>query len=509
MSYQFIRAFVLFAATVFSTTSLDAQYGNLTKRIPDNANTILLLDVASVQRSPIAVKQRWRDDHESQFSAGLILVPPTATKFVMASELDFDALQPICTVALMDLNYEPSVPKVAARLNGTTDNINGLEIAVLPGDFYAVKFGPRLVGIGAPANRQDVGRWINQIHSNSLRGPSEYLAEAQEFAESGAPIMMAMDLEHVVSASHVRAHLEEMDVLKDSDIDPDKLSEVIASIRGVSLGITLGEQRYGKIKIDFKEQVPLTPEQAKAILLEVLAHRGAMIDEFEMWTPQVNGKQVSIEGNLYASGMRRILSILDTPPSLQPHQAPGEEGDSEEKLMALASQQYFKSVTSLLDDLRGKRQSSNFTTWGQIGMWFQKYSAKIDQLPMLNVDPELLDWGSWISSQLRDSERAMKGIGARSRVAEQQVQPQYTTRTYSTPIGVTSNRWGGSRAYGWHGWTSQYDAQRTQQLKSQARTQEKIRGNAQANMSMQGVEQATGDMRRYLTQKYQEFQLEF
>ncbi len=82
--------------------------------------------------------------------------------------------------------------------------------------------------------------------------------------------------------------------------------------------------------------------------------------------------------------------------------------------MAMASQEYFKTITTMLDDLGGKRKTTEFVTWGQVGLWFERYARKIDNLPILNVDNELLDYGVFVADSLRQSETAMKGIGAKS-----------------------------------------------------------------------------------------------
>jgi hypothetical protein len=81
---------------------------------------------------------------------------------------------------------------------------------------------------------------------------------------------------------------------------------------------------------------------------------------------------------------------------------------------------------------------------------------------------------------------------------QQELPDLYNVQTYSVPIGVT---WNGS--YGWGGWTAQRDLRAEGREQAKVRTQEKIRGNMSANTTAQGIEQATADMRRYMTQKYQ------
>lgn len=210
------------------------------------------------------------------------------------------------------------------------------------------------------------------------------------------------------------------------------------------------------------------------------------------------------------SGRQRIFSLLDAPPELHSAAAatPSQAQDIDKQYAALASQQYFKSVTSLLNDLTGKRKSDEFVTWGQVGLWFEKYAGKIDQLPILHVDPELVDWGANVSAQLRQAETAMKGIGAKTgyRLATTPDVQAYSVRT-ATAYGAGVGPYGGYRAGGAYAYQYAYNPKLslalTGQQDAQIRTEERIRGNTSANLIMQGLQAETGEIRRKMTEKYQ------
>ena len=132
-------------------------------------------------------------------------------------------------------------------------------------------------------------------------------------------------------------------------------------------------------------------------------------------------------------------------------------------------------------------------------MWFKRYAKKIDNLPILNVDNQLLDYGVFVSDSLRQSETAMKGIGAKSGMASR----SWGTTTAHESYGVAGGRtadWG--NAYGAYRWSTQEDLAAKGQAEAQVRTQERISGNANAHFIMQGIDQATSAIRRTMTQKY-------
>ena len=61
------------------------------------------------------------------------------------------------------------------------------------------------------------------------------------------------------------------------------------------------------------------------------------------------------------------------------------------------SHRYCKSVQTLLHDLRLELKSVN----NNYTIYYEQYARKIDELPTLNVDPELLDFAGKVSSSLR------------------------------------------------------------------------------------------------------------
>ncbi|MEM8678442.1 MAG: hypothetical protein AAGF97_03705, partial [Planctomycetota bacterium] len=390
------------------------------------------------------------------------------------------------------------------------DNIEGREVAELPDDTFVVKLGPKMVASLSPANRQSATRWLRYIKALAERKQTEYLTEALHFADDvGTPVIMAIDFDGLISAKDARERLEQLDALKDANVDLDTLSEVLGGLRGVTLGITIKERAYGKLKVDFKEDVPLAPEDAKRLILEILQRRGAMIDEFHDWRAEVNGKQMSIEGPLFASGMQRIFSVFDTPAALQEArsvQSAQTTEDNQEALAVAASQQYFKNTQQLLDDLRDKK---GFKTAGQIGTWYGKYADRIDRLPMANVDPELTSYGGYVSQSLRQAQASMRSISQRKRVRQAEASNEVPT-AYLTNSWAGGSRWGRYGRYGggWGtGWSGEYytaSEKRAiqQRMDTTIAVEERMRGYTEATDIMQQVSDATGDVRRRMTEKY-------
>ncbi len=471
-----------------------AQFNDLLTRVPSHANALIVLNVEKIHATPLAQQENWREQQEKAFEGGLTIVPPHSDYFLMAGQMDFEFMQSSWEVALTRVSDEPSLPKIAAKWNGSIDRIERRGTVRLPNDAYLVKFGKEIVGVMRPANRQSVARWLKQVDSNGGQHRlSPYLKEAVGFAQNqGTPIIMALDLQNAVSAEFLRRRFAEDDKLKATDIDVDQLVDVLSSIRGVTLGITIRNELYGAIKVDFEKDVTVLGDLAKPMLLEALARHSAMIDEFEDWKTTVQGTQIRIGGKLYPSGLRRILSLLDAPASLQQMETASDPQQSEQDQKRLASQQYFQTVTQQVADLRGR----DGQTMGQVGIWCGRAARKIDQLPLLNVDEELLEYGAFVSEGLRQAESVLRSVGGRTRVRQTSQTGGSSSYDYGYSYGY--GRWG---AYGRYGVRD--DARAEQQQRTAIATQERFAGATSTRQIMQQIDTATAEVRRKMVAKYQ------
>lgn len=496
---------LLVAILLSSATSVQAQFHHLVLHLPDGANTLVLFNVEKLKASPLGSKEGWQENHDKLFSAGFLMVPPQATRFVMAAQVDFETNRVSWDTAVADLEYEPNMVKVAEDHGGSVDQIGDNDAAVLPSDTYVVKFGKNMAGMMSPGNRQSVGRWVQSVYSSSNRQPlTSYLQEAEKYADHGTPIIMAMDLQHLLSPRQIRARLATFQSLKGHDVDLDQLSKVLSSVRGMTLGITVGQSVFGKLKIDFGEDVSMTKAYAKPLLLEALANHGAMINEFNEWKAEVAGTEISIEGYLQQSGRQRILSMLDAPPALHAPvaQAANDSKESQQQLAVLSSQHYFKSIEQLVNDLSEHRKSGK--TSGQVALWFGKYARRVDGLPILHVDPKLVQFGAYVANQLRQAQSAMQGIGENQAV-ELANQPDAVVDDTSFRSGAAVGRFGGFGA----GYSYRYredpraSARLGFQQSAQIRTQQRVQGNVDANQIMEGIESNMAQVRDEMTEKYQ------
>ena len=72
--------------------------------------------------------------------------------------------------------------------------------------------------------------------------------------------------------------------------------------------------------------------------------------------------------------------------------------------------EYFQTIEQQLDSLRLQKKDAK--TLGQMAMWIDNMARGIDRMSTLNVDTELVDYGTNIATELRRcSRRSLQGVG--------------------------------------------------------------------------------------------------
>ncbi|QDS86532.1 hypothetical protein EC9_06960 [Rosistilla ulvae] len=495
--------------SLLAVSKSDAQFEGMKYRIPADANTLILINAEKAFGSPVSDRERWAARRKAAYDAGVSALPSDATEVILAGRSDLEFGKSVWELALMKLSGERNVATVATRFGGSIDNIAGRSAARLPDDHYVVQLQSNLLGAYMPANRQDVNRWLKSTDLNAGETMTPYLKQAFAYAAKvGTPIVMAMDLSGLVSEATVARTLPTLKSFEDSGLSVGAVAKLISGVQGITLGITLEDQTIGAIRVDFEASPEILAKVGKPLMIEIFSSQGAMLDDVRDWTPSVSGNTFFLRGKLSAIGTRRVMSVLELPRTLGDavNDAAASGSDSEESAARIASQQYFKSVSMLLDDLRDKPKTDHVKTFGQAAIWYDKYARKIDGLPLLNVDPALLKYGRDISGMLRSAEMSMKGVGMRSSVRTGMNDP--------TSYGYTSG-WGGYRAgmgydgygYGTQGYSvSVGGAQAAVREKGRTdaviRGQERTRGAGSVQQIWQDIDGATAEIRQVMTSKY-------
>jgi hypothetical protein len=510
-----------------------SQFDEMARHVPGRANSLCLINAERLFASAIAKDGDWQQQRGKRFESGLTSVPPNATHVVIASQLDLEVMHTMWDVAIIKSLQAPTLAEVAKFFGGIDDTIGGTPALRVADDSYVVRLSDTMLGAFGPANRQLVASWLRQSEDEL----SPYLQQALGYGQASADVILAIDVTHVLSTAVVQEGLESTDnrIIKNAELGVEEMAKILSSLRGIMLGITFGKTAYGRLRVDFEEDATPLANIAKPLLLEALGNHGAMIDEFEQWQAETKGKTIYLSGTLDESGLTRVATLINLPThALQSPVAGSPSADTAEQAATVTSasdptqlvlettQQYYRSINHLITDLKGRQGDAR--TFGQIGTWLQNYANKIDRLPILNVDEEMLQFGMYVSQQLRNASSVIKGSNINKHVAQVSADmsaapaggrlDQYAGNYYAA--GASSGYYG--RPLGWgaaYGWARNQGPTGTAYWARQSEMRQAFANRAAVNAqfdasmatSVQGIlaqlREANQEIRVTMSKKYQ------
>ncbi|HUY91839.1 MAG TPA: hypothetical protein VMV10_24070 [Pirellulales bacterium] len=479
----------LLAIPILLSVQARGQFPELAARVPETANALALFNVAQVGERNQALRANWRSEYEKSFRAGRVFLPPGASRCVASAQLDIGSLQPLWEITLVDYEQEPDLAQIAAQHHSQIESVAGAPIVSLRDDLSLVQLGANRLAALSPGRRQEASRWIKRTANKKNVTLSPYLQSALHYEEQGSDIILAIDLEDAVDTEQIRQGLVDSPTIKEHRLDVKQVVELLKGVRGLMLGVRMGDETHGKLRIDFRGDPTFLGDAAKPLLLELLSKTGAKVADLGNWTAVVEKQRVSLKGTLSPNGLRRITSLVE-PRSMAMNAAGPPAADtaansakpsSETKLdkpvssseTVQSSKQYFRSIQTLLDDLNADVKSS--VTIGQAGVWLQKYAKRIDCLPSLNVDPDALNYGAYVSQELREASAAVKGVGI-------------TSGARRSAIYDSGNRY--------------FDRYNSDAVRRQVNAEARAAGATSAVDIMNEIYKASGDVRRTMSERY-------
>ena len=486
------------AALMLSTQIKAQQLDSLLKKVPRDANVIVLMDTEAMLKTPLAAKEGWAAKFESSYVDRALFVPPEASKLVIAGVVDINQdFERESALALMALSEPMGMRAIARAEGGYADTINGVSTAWVPSDAYFMEAGQNELAVISPADRQAAARWIDYMQGSATVQMPAYLRQIASHLSPDTQIVLGMDLNNSVQPHKIHQNIQESGK-EFPGVNVDELIQLIVGIKGVTLAVSISDSAQGSLTIDFAGPVMLKPAKAKEIVLDALTELGAELPALADWSCDVTSTTIHLHGPMDKSSLRRIASLMELPTTKFSSLSDTDVADDSMEEMKQKSLAYFNTITSLLKDLRPKTIGNS--GGGGDGVWMDRYARKIDSLPILHVDPELLDYGTKLSQTLRIMSGARKrsgvagGVAAANTAASGPNYGAYDNYGYNYN-GAGYGRWGGVGPK--TALAGQNNAITAQKRSLQA---------GATNVRIQGwelIDNATSDIRRTMTERYQ------
>jgi hypothetical protein len=466
-----------------------AQFNADSKWIPGQANSLVLINATRIFASPLATKENWAAQRLGAFERGLSLVPFDKGRVMLASQIDYEHMEPIWTAGVFfDEESAIDLTAVAQRHGQQAEELAGHQAVLLPGDHYLIELEPKLFGIKAPANRQATSRWVAESEASAPR-LSPYLSNAIAFADRNAHVIIAFDLSDAISQADARSRLLQVEGLRASNIE--SLATAASRMSGVTLGVNIGEAINGSLRIDFKPGTEGIDRISKDLILGILSDRGLMIDDLLDWELASEASRLVLKGPMSNTGLRQISLLVNQPVRVQlTNVSPGEGSGQKEISVGKATRQFIDTINLYFAELDEFVQNPRAKHAKVYARWFDKYANKIDSLSLAGVDPEIVPVASDVSAGLREVSRVLT-------YAELS-----TLNRQTTERGGVYGDYGG---YGYYGYGYGYGYRRSNAAVREAvRTQETTKVAATAKETMEKLRGEVGDARRQMSIKYPE-----
>lgn len=482
-----LRVSLVALLLVSSTASPGAEFDALLAKVPNTANVLMMIDVQNTLEAPIAKEKGWSKKLELAYVNRPVFLPPEANKMVMAANLDAsNDFRRNYEMAVMEMSESMPMRMIARSEGGYVEEMGGTEVAWTPSDVYFVSLADKQLGVVYPANRQYVSRWIDAAKTKSSVTLSGYLSKAAAMTNDRIQVLLAMDLSNLLEPHEVTDHVDQSALFKQAKVATEEATEILTSLQGAMLRLAIGEEVLAELRIDFGKDVTPLSSIAKQVVVNVVGELGIDIAEMSDWKETVEGSTIKLSGKLSEDGQRRVFSVVELPSakfSLLKDEAEADTTTNESKIRE-SSLVYFRSINTLFRDLKRDLQGNKASA-----AVMERYARKIDRMPILNVDPALLDYGSDVAETLRMVALSKRQGGIQSGVATAGMGGRgYSDYSYN---------------YGYRG-ADRYSGARQSAADRSAYKAQALA--ASKNARLEGAKQisdSTAAIRRAMTQKYE------
>jgi hypothetical protein len=494
--FHYVLAGALAVCLMATPGASAAPLDFMLNRIPDSANFVFMANVGAIQKSPLGVSRNWAQQSQQYYNGGLTSMPPIVDRVLIAQQIDPNTMHHVWKIKIALLNQDVTAEKLAARESGTLDKVGGLPVVLSRGEYF-VQFEPRIVAEAHPADRQKLARWLSFAQRNTKPVISQYLVDVVAGAGFGAQAVMAVDLKDVFDRQGIALRLKGAPWIQGKDVNMDAMVDALTGLIGLQVNIWVEDKIRGEIRLDFSGSPDALSPIVKDLIIGAMEAMGAAIEGLESWQPRNEEHSILIRGNLTEKAAKLLFSPADNRLTGSAYAKLEQTGPASGDPKAMSSLQFYRSLTTLLDELRSDR---NTKTISQRGYWYQQYANKLDSLPVLNVDPDLLQFESNLSAVLRQMASVGQIVKRQNNVIASN-QLDYVP----TVIPQTYGGGGGYGPYGGYGWSYTVPVQGYTSNYGQIRDLTYRNANtekAYREQTWNNIDNAISDLRRKMTLKY-------
>jgi hypothetical protein len=427
-------------------------------------------------------------------------LPGNVVRVRIAAELDLESFQPDWEIGYAAVEKTSTAESIALREGGYVDTLQGRSIVWTPNEMYLVPLADNVVSIVRPADRKFVGQWLKKDRSNVV---SSYLQQVAGRLTDRQSVSIAVDLEDVLSTGVLNEKLAQSKSLQGKNIE--SIAKSLSSVQGITISVA-SDALEATVLIDFlNAPTELTPV-AKAFFAEVLTARGMQLDEFSQWKLSAvsEGKTLSFTGPIASETLDDLLGMFTvhrasrgvTPVTKTDSPATQTAPQTSPSVVAENTKDYFRKVINIVHRVRD--YSANNT--GERAQWNGNMANRIDEMPTLEVDPQMVMFGAEVAKSLRSNSMSMQLTNISQGAAAVAADAGTGAFSTATAVGTMAGMGYGYGGYGNYGSYGGNFVDPNSPVKYYRMGQ--AQGNTSFKELMARLEQSLADMRRTMTEKY-------
>lgn len=483
----------LFAAcVVLAPAAAMAQWPERLSKLPEAPNVVAVFYVVQLR----LLKKKFEGTAGAP-AARLIDevgadIAPDVHYLAICAQLDLQTLEPQWELSIAHASKLPTADELAQQEGGHVDEIGGKKAVWSPRQAYLIPLDPKRLAVVRPASRQRLVRWEQLVREEKHEGLTPYLQEAVSARTDDYPIILAVEMDGVVSPFQAREKLSNLDAVGGENANLDELAKLFGGLKGIVFSVGRGRDSLeGSLRIDFGASAAPLEKIGKSLVLEVLSDAGMFMDDVNHWSAKAQGNSLTLSGSVSSVNLRQMLGFLTTPAIVSSVQQTASFSTTPEgtrvpleEVTRKATKYYFDSTSATIHQCRNSKARNA----GEQVTWNERAARKIDDLPMLNVDPDMLDYGRQVSELLRGASLTIRSVNMQAGV-ERAGAPSTVFR----PTNAWYGPYGGGYVRGVNAANPQLAVIRAEQNRQ---------GNSTQQENMAQIDQLTLDLRRRMTERY-------
>jgi len=401
------------AVVAMFTWSALADFQTLARRLPASTNVVVAVNVAKLLSSPYGQQHQWAENMAEKWQTRPLMVPPGVSRLVLGADLDEKTLDPTWQVCLMEMLQMPSLDSLAQAHRGYVDRVWDKDAIVSSQNAYFIPLDEKTLASITPASRQAIAKWVRQPVTADGILTSKYLKTVNMGLSDDTDVMMAIDLEGAFAVPNVRRWLGTSEIPELAGKNLDGIAQMFGEINGIALNVKVGQDITAQATALFDRDRAVLAPVAKPLMIAILKHVGMRLADMDEWKFEGSGKTVTMGGKLSEESLRMLLGLVQSPIPAQgtPSMADQTGKSAAPQDPGVASQKYYKFICMILDNLSAKSSLS------ETSQWFKNAAKRIEQAPILNVDPALVEWGGMVTTKLKEV-AAVAAVGYTQTTAE-------------------------------------------------------------------------------------------